>query len=88
MSTMALLPELSECLAGELTHAISRIAEPGRGQVESMLRVLSCSELPDLRLGLTAWLGSMKPELMVKRYTLMRQLILILEEIILEEGYP
>jgi hypothetical protein len=85
---MALLPDLSECLAGELTHAISRIAEPGRGQVESMLRVLSRSELPDLCLGLTAWLEGMKPEVMVKRYTLMRLFLQAVEQIYPQEGLP
>jgi hypothetical protein len=85
MSAMQLLSDLSECLADELARGIGSLAEPCRSRLESLLKVLSHSELADLKGGLTGWLSGMKPERMTKQYTLVRQLILDVEQIFSQE---
>ena len=85
MSTLQLLPELSERLASELVHMIGNVAEPGRSQLISMLKVQSHSDQADLTSSLTGWLAGMKPELMVIEYSRFRQLILVVGEIIRED---
>jgi hypothetical protein len=82
---MQLLPDLSECLAIELTQMIARVAEPYRQQVESMLPDVFHSESVDLKGSLALWLAGMKPAVMVKHYNQLRQLIRVAEEIIREQ---
>ena len=81
MSTLQLLPELSERLASELVHMIGNVAEPCRSQLISMLKLQSHSDQADLTSGLTGWLAGMKPEVMVIEYSRFRQLILVVCEI-------
>ena len=84
MSTLHLLPELSERLASELVHIIGNVDEPCRSQLISMLKVQSHSDQADLTSGLTGWLAGMKPELMVIEYSRFRQLISVVGKIIRE----
>ena len=86
MSAMQLLPDLPGYLAGELTLVIGKVAEPCQAHLVSMLGVLSHSEHADLQGGLTIWLAGMRPEVMVERYRLVRQLIITIEQIDGEEG--
>jgi hypothetical protein len=85
MSSMHFLPDLSECLAHELAGAISNMAEPCRSRLVSMLMLRSHSELAHLPSDLALWLAGMKPEVMVKQYSLVRQIILDLEQIHCDE---
>ena len=86
MSTLQLLPDLSERLASELVHMISNVAEPCRSQLISMLKLQSQSDQVDLMSSLTGWLAGMKPEVMVLAYSRFRQLILVVSEINRDEG--
>ena len=81
MSTMQLLPDLSECLANVLAGEIGNLAEPCRTCLVSMLELHFHSEPEDLPSGLAGWLAGMKPEAMVKQYAQVRQLILVAEQI-------
>ena len=82
---MQLLPDLSECLANELTRGISSVSEPYRNRLVAFLQVQSHSELTNFTSDLTRWLGRMKPEVMVKYYNLVRHLILDAEQVFEEE---
>jgi hypothetical protein len=85
MSAMQVLPELSESLAHELAIEVSNLAEPYRNRLVAFLKVQSHSELADLKSDLSGWLGRMKPEVMVKYYTLVRHLILDAEQVFSQE---
>ena len=82
MSAIRLPPDLSESLGNKITHGIGRVAELCRSQIESLLPMFSYSESADLMGGLALWQAGMKPEVMDERYTLMRQLIRVVGEII------
>jgi hypothetical protein len=82
---MQLLPDLPEYLANELAIGLGRVAEPCQLYLISMLKVLSHSELADLQGGLALWLAGMRPDVMVERYRLVRQLIMAIEQIDCEE---
>jgi len=77
MIAMQRLPDLSECIANELTYGIGSAAEPCHSQVGSRRMVLPPTGMADLKGGLTLWLAGMKPEVMVKRYIRMRQLSVV-----------
>jgi hypothetical protein len=82
---MQLLPDLPDNLASELAHLLARVSVPCRGQVAAMLTGVSCSGSADLQGSLAQWLAGMKPEAMIERYTLVRQLILVAVQIYGEE---
>jgi hypothetical protein len=82
---MQLLPDLPASLASELAYLLARVAEPCRNQVAAMLTDVSRSGLADLQGSLAQWLAGMKPEAMIERYTLVRQLILVAVQIYGEE---
>ena len=82
------LPDITECPGNVLTFGNASAAGPFRHHMESILIVFSPPELAGLRGCLALGLAGMKPEVMVKRCTLVRNLILVLEQIIREKGHP
>jgi hypothetical protein len=89
MSAMQLLPDLCVSLVSDLVHVIgSCVAESSRSHVVFNLTALSHSELANLKAGFARWLAGMKPERMVRWYTLVRKLILVVEQIYGEDPCP
>ena len=88
MNAIQLLPDITECLSNVQIFGNASAAEPYRRHMESILIEFSPPELADLNDCLPVGLAEMKPDVMVKRCTLVRKLILVLEQIIREKVHP
>jgi hypothetical protein len=72
-----LLPDLSTRLSRELAAMLAQLTEPVRTELVSLLVASSHPGFPDLQSVLTAWLSDEAAGVTVKRYHLLRKLILL-----------
>jgi hypothetical protein len=73
----SLLPDLSTRLSSELADMLAQLGEPCRTELVSLLVAPSRSGFPDLQSVLAAWLSDEAAGVTVKRYHLLRTLILL-----------
>jgi hypothetical protein len=81
VSGMPTLPDLSTYLASQIGHELDRVAEPGQMSLRRLLATLSQSDPSCLEESLAGWLESARPQETLHRYSQLRQLISLVDEL-------
>jgi hypothetical protein len=78
---MTALPDLSTCLAGQISAELGGLTEPYQAALRRVLAALSHADSSHLEDGLAGWLASELPHETVQRYQMLRQLIALVGEL-------
>jgi hypothetical protein len=78
---MPALPDLSTCLAGQISAELDGLTEPYQAALRHLLAALYHAGPCPLEASLAGWLASELPHETIERYQMLRQLIALVGEL-------